>query len=75
MKKRKNFAIVSTAEDDGNKKFTSINPDLKGSSPCFHKIFLLCLVTRVINSLFVKTYFNPDEHWQTLEVAHRITFG
>ncbi|GAA0176355.1 glycosyltransferase [Lithospermum erythrorhizon] len=23
----------------------------------------------------VQTYFNPDEHWQALEVAHRITFG
>ncbi|GJT64865.1 GPI mannosyltransferase 3 [Tanacetum coccineum] len=27
------------------------------------------------NSLFVQTYFNPDEHWQALEVAHRIAFG
>lgn len=23
----------------------------------------------------MQTYFNPDEHWQALEVAHRITFG
>ncbi|KAA8522802.1 hypothetical protein F0562_009225 [Nyssa sinensis] len=27
------------------------------------------------NSLLVQTYFNPDEYWQTLEVAHRIPFG
>lgn len=23
----------------------------------------------------MQTYFNPDEHWQALEVAHRIAFG
>lgn len=39
------------------------------------RVFILCLVMRMINSLLVQTYFNPDEHWQALEVAHRITFG
>lgn len=39
------------------------------------RVFILCLVMRIINSLLVQTYFNPDEHWQALEVAHRITFG
>ncbi|KAH6794413.1 Alg9-like mannosyltransferase family [Perilla frutescens var. hirtella] len=75
MKKRKKFAITSPVEDDDSKKFTSRNHDLKNSSLSLHRIFLLCLVTRIINSLLVQTYFNPDEHWQALEVAHRITFG
>ncbi|KAJ3693913.1 hypothetical protein LUZ60_009393 [Juncus effusus] len=39
------------------------------------RVWLFCLVFRVINGLMVQTYFNPDEHWQGLEVAHRITFG
>ncbi|GMH01018.1 hypothetical protein Nepgr_002857 [Nepenthes gracilis] len=39
------------------------------------RIFLLCLTVRIINSLLVQTYFNPDEHWQALEVAHHIVFG
>uniref|UniRef100_A0A7N0TYA1 Mannosyltransferase n=1 Tax=Kalanchoe fedtschenkoi TaxID=63787 RepID=A0A7N0TYA1_KALFE len=39
------------------------------------RVFVLCLVFRVVNSLLVQTYFNPDEHWQALEVAHRVTFG
>ncbi|WOG93982.1 hypothetical protein DCAR_0313272 [Daucus carota subsp. sativus] len=39
------------------------------------RVFVLCLVMRMINSLLVQTYFNPDEHWQALEVAHRVTFG
>lgn len=38
-------------------------------------IWAFCLAFRVVNSLLVQTYFNPDEHWQTLEVAHNITFG
>lgn len=39
------------------------------------RVFILCLIIRMINSLLVQTYFNPDEHWQALEVAHRVTFG
>jgi Alg9-like mannosyltransferase family len=38
-------------------------------------IWLICLVIRAINAVMVQTYFNPDEHWQSLEVAHRLTFG
>ncbi|KAL8037256.1 hypothetical protein ABFX02_11G028400 [Erythranthe guttata] len=73
MKQRKPPVLISPADDDdSNKNSTSKNPSPNNSS---HKIFLLCLVTRIINSLFVQTYFNPDEHWQSLEVAHRIAFG
>ncbi|PKA55335.1 Dol-P-Man:Man(7)GlcNAc(2)-PP-Dol alpha-1,6-mannosyltransferase [Apostasia shenzhenica] len=39
------------------------------------RIWAFCLVFRALNSLLVQTYFNPDEHWQALEVAHRIVFG
>ncbi|KAJ3685820.1 hypothetical protein LUZ61_014984 [Rhynchospora tenuis] len=39
------------------------------------RIWLICLVFRAINGLMVQTYFNPDEHWQALEVAHRLSFG
>ncbi|RHY30808.1 hypothetical protein DYB32_004009 [Aphanomyces invadans] len=35
-----------------------------------------CLVVfRVFNALFVRTYFNPDEFWQSSEVAHHMVFG
>ncbi|KAL5697329.1 Mannosyltransferase aptg1 [Ranunculus cassubicifolius] len=43
------------------------------SSP--KKLFTLCLIFRMVNALLIQTYFNPDEHWQALEVAHRIAFG
>ncbi|CAA7407566.1 unnamed protein product [Spirodela intermedia] len=39
------------------------------------RVWLLCLIFRVVNALLVQTYFNPDEHWQALEVAHRVAFG
>lgn len=39
------------------------------------RIWLFCLVFRVLNSLLIRTYFDPDEHWQSLEVAHRVAFG
>lgn len=38
-------------------------------------VYALCLAFRMVNAVLVQTYFNPDEHWQALEVAHRITFG
>ncbi|KAG1361552.1 GPI mannosyltransferase 3 [Cocos nucifera] len=39
------------------------------------RVWALSLAFRAANSLLVQTYFNPDEHWQSLEVAHRIVFG
>ncbi|XP_002976970.2 GPI mannosyltransferase 3 [Selaginella moellendorffii] len=38
-------------------------------------LWVLCIAFRLLNALLVRTYFNPDEHWQALEVAHRIVFG
>lgn len=38
-------------------------------------VWKVCLAARICNSLMVQTYFNPDEHWQALEVAHRTVFG
>ncbi|XP_042066073.1 mannosyltransferase APTG1-like [Salvia splendens] len=82
MKRRKNFETHHSSveeeeeddddDDDDDEKFTSKNPDLQRSLP---KIFIFCLIARIINSLLVQTYFNPDEHWQALEIAHRISFG
>ncbi|XP_024975535.1 GPI mannosyltransferase 3 isoform X1 [Cynara cardunculus var. scolymus] len=76
MRKRTNAAVL--AHGDGLSNPKSLQGDSKqGASqfPSSKKILLLCLVFRMTNSLFVQTYFNPDEHWQALEVAHRITFG
>ena len=39
------------------------------------KLFLCLLVYRLLSALLCKTAFVPDEHWQSLEVAHRLVFG
>jgi len=38
-------------------------------------ILWISITFRVFNSLVVKTSFNPDEYWQSLEVAHDLAFG
>ncbi|KAI8846600.1 Alg9-like mannosyltransferase family-domain-containing protein [Chytridium lagenaria] len=37
--------------------------------------FLAILAFRTYNALAVRTFFNPDEYWQSLEVAHEFVFG
>ena len=39
------------------------------------KILVGCIIFRLLNALLLQTFFNPDEYWQSVEVAHRITFG
>jgi phosphatidylinositol glycan class B len=39
------------------------------------KPLLLALAFRSISLLFPQTYFQPDEYWQSLEVAHEYVFG
>jgi GPI mannosyltransferase 3 len=38
-------------------------------------VLALVVAFRAANALLVRTYFNPDEHWQCLELAHRVAFG
>ncbi|CAN4084330.1 unnamed protein product [Withania somnifera] len=78
MRQRKNLDVSST--DDNNTK--KHNPNILKTSknnkiihPLLKKVFFLCLFLRFVNALLVQTYFNPDEHWQVLEVAHHISFG
>lgn len=40
------------------------------------RLLLLCIFSlRLINALLVQTYFQPDEFYQSQEVAHRWVFG
>ena len=38
-------------------------------------IWAVLLIFRFCNTLTVQTYHVPDEHWQSLEVAHQLVFG
>jgi phosphatidylinositol glycan class B len=39
------------------------------------RLFCYAFALRCIHALLVSTYFNPDEFWQSLEVAHNMVFG
>ncbi|KAL6980644.1 Mannosyltransferase aptg1 [Sarracenia purpurea var. burkii] len=78
MRHRKNADIVDDKDRTEN-PIASLREELITSSSNLtfscRRIFIICLAIRMVNSLLVQTYFNPDEHWQSLEVAHRISFG
>ncbi|GAB4845153.1 Mannosyltransferase aptg1 [Ancistrocladus abbreviatus] len=76
MRQRRNAAVLSEKsrmESPGS--YMGVEKEITASSSSLRKVFLLCLAVRVINALLLQTYFNPDEHWQALEVAHHIVFG
>ncbi|KAF2610389.1 hypothetical protein F2Q70_00007434 [Brassica cretica] len=70
VRKRKNAdgGASVNAGDDGTPSSVSSTSDRTVRSK--RRIFLLCLAFRVVNALLIQTYFNPDEHWLSLEVAH-----
>lgn len=41
----------------------------------FQQVFSWAIVFRIVDAFLVGAYFNPDEYWQSLEVAHRMVFG
>jgi phosphatidylinositol glycan class B len=38
-------------------------------------LFFKLVAFRILNACLVQTFFQPDEFFQSLEVAHRIVFG
>ena len=38
-------------------------------------VLIAATVIRAGQALLLQTYFNPDEYWQCLEVAHYLAFG
>ena len=39
------------------------------------RLFCAILAWRCACAMAISTYFNPDEYWQSLEVAHEMVFG
>jgi phosphatidylinositol glycan class B len=58
--------IVSSAS---NRK----SPRMAAAAP-WH-VFSLLLSLRIVNSLVIRTFFQPDEYFQSLEPAWRLAFG
>lgn len=38
-------------------------------------VLLGFIVLRIASVFLVRTFYVPDEYWQSLEVAHKLTFG
>lgn len=38
------------------------------------EVFIIFLLIRLASVYCVQTFFVPDEYWQSLEVAHKLTF-
>jgi len=38
------------------------------------KLFLIFLLLRSLNALLTTSFFQPDEYWQSLELAHKFVF-
>ncbi|XP_058805584.1 GPI mannosyltransferase 3 isoform X1 [Phymastichus coffea] len=43
--------------------------------PRFNKLFTLLVIWRLASVFIVQTSHVPDEYWQSLEVAHKLSFG
>jgi phosphatidylinositol glycan class B len=80
--KRRSISSKNNASDpdltfkSGSKEHKQVGSD-DGSLQFWteRNVFIGCLLFRIVNALLIHTYFNPDEHWQALEVAHRVVFG
>lgn len=79
MKQRRNVGISShkcrNENSDLSQRVEERSPSNDHIFLSPNRVFTVCLAMRMANSLLVQTYFNPDEHWQAPEVAHRIIFG
>lgn len=45
------------------------------SSNVYTHYWVLAVPFRILNALVSRTFFQPDEYWQSLEIAHSIAFG
>ncbi|ORZ37288.1 Alg9-like mannosyltransferase family-domain-containing protein [Catenaria anguillulae PL171] len=66
-------ALSAKANDDAAEQ---VEPQLStGAAPRSIRTLALLVVFRVWNSVASRTFFVPDEQWQSLEIAHVLTFG
>ena len=68
--------LIKENNDNNNNTGTSTSKNfVKKDKKNLKIIFFSLLIFRIVNALTIKTYFNPDEYWQSVEIAHNIVFG
>ena len=40
-----------------------------------YQVFFWFLLFRILSIFLIKTWYVPDEYWQSLEVGHKLAFG
>ena len=67
--------FFESGEEEDEEEFTL--GGLRRAAPTLltWKVILGIVAFRCANSLLLATYFNPDEFWQSLELAHGVAFG
>ncbi|GET04188.1 GPI mannosyltransferase 3 [Rhizophagus clarus] len=66
-----NENFIEKSEENNSKEKKTLNLILNNQN----RLLSYLILFRIINAIFTKTYFNPDEYWQSVEVAHYIVFG
>lgn len=57
-------------------KFEGVpTPSLLPIEPMGFALWVSLVAIRLANALLLRTYFEPDEYWQSVEVAHKHIFG
>lgn len=69
------FDLDSSIYLDDNKSFRRRAIERVKKVPVSQDIFLFLLAFRILNALSIKTFFQPDEFFQSLEPAWEIAFG
>ncbi|TKR93475.1 hypothetical protein L596_007927 [Steinernema carpocapsae] len=77
---RQGFCHIRIQQRTGRKTITTVQGvapeyDLKKIVRYLKKVFALLLLYRILNVALVRTWFVPDEVFQSVEVAHKLAFG
>lgn len=78
MELRNRSRPTSTPQEDGRPlppSSASIASKQSPSAVNLRSLFVFLLAFRIVNALITRTFFQPDEHYQTTEIAHRLVFG
>ena len=63
-----NQVIDSSISPSNTTLLSHINPESPFS-------FILILSYHIVMSLYIRSFYNPDEYWQSVEIAHKMVFG
>lgn len=66
---------LCTPADQGGQRRSLRWCSLSMASPPLAPAWLVALLCRLLNALCSRAFFQPDEYWQNLEVAHKWIYG